>query len=86
MNTDQTFQLSSLIPSLQLKVIANLWSNAESCVCVQLAHTDCSGPLPAYFDELTALTTLNLDLSGLSNGPTKNSRGEYLPEFLQFDR
>ena len=47
---------------------------------------DCSGPLPAYFNELTALTTLNLDLSGLSNGPTQNSRGENLPEFLQFDR
>lgn len=46
----------------------------------------CSGALPVGFNNLKFLQTLNVENSGLKNGPVQNTFGENLPQFLHFDR
>lgn len=42
--------------------------------------------MPDGFNSLYYLQTINLEDSGLNNGNVTNSVGEFLPEFLRFDR
>ena len=73
------FVLCTLVP-VTFKVCLSQASLPE---CLPMC---CSGPLPPNFSNLKYLSYLNIEESGLDSGRTTNSRGEFLPEMLEFDR